>query len=468
MEKEKREVLMRIIGENFGPLINFDIKIKPFTLFIGPNASGKSYVAYLIWCLFKVEPDFDELDKILQNHVKDIKDTNLIKNIKDFLKNIFYNPDLFYVELEDLLKDTFSINEVSELIREGAEKAKFAITNDDGSAKISFSLTKEKGLQLQKIEGIEDKIESLEIKTKRAIRNTSGIKVILLMNGEELYSLDLQSSKDIYKLSSFIPIAFQEIFDGYFPYFEVPLLPDGKAGLMRAHSAIVYLLMDRKWKPVIPLNAADAEFMRAFEILEPRIKNKEIANLASFIEEKINAQFLLYREPPRYVVKIRGLEMPIERAPSGHREIASLILTLKYGLRKDAMLIMEEPEAHLHPNAHSIITRALAGLSKFSDVLITTHSVYILDEISNLIKLNELNSIEKKELGYEEWEGIKPDDVGIYFFSFDGKVKSLEITEEGIEESGLDQVVLEMANAHARVESKFESKRVSKQYSTKL
>lgn len=459
---------MRIIGENFGPLINFDIKIKPFSIFIGPNASGKSYVAYLIWCLLRVEPDFDKLDKILQNHVKDIKDPNLTKGIKDFLKSSLYNPDLFYVELENLLKDTFSINEVSELIQEGTQEAKFIITNNSGSAKISFSLTKEKGLQLEKIEGIKNKIESLEIKTKRAIRNTSGIKVILSMKGEELYSLDLQSSKDIYKLSSFIPIVFEEIFDGYSPYFEIPLLPDGKAGLMRAHSAIVYLLMDRKWKPVIPLNAADAEFMRAFEILEPRIKDKEIANLASFIEEKMNAQFLLYHEPPRYVVKIRGLKMPIERASSGHREIAPLILTLKYGLIENAMLIMEEPEAHLHPDAHSIITRALARLSQFSEVLITTHSVYILDEISNLIKLNELNSMEKKELGYEEWEGIVPDDVGIYFFSFDGKVKSLEITEEGIEESGLDQVVLEMANAHARVESKFESKRVSKQYSTKL
>jgi len=433
---------MRIIGENFGPLINFDIKIKPFSIFIGPNASGKSYVAYLIWCLLRVEPDFDKLDKILQNHVKDIKDPNLTKGIKDFLKSSLYNPDLFYVELENLLKDTFSINEVSELIQEETQEAKFIITNNSGSAKISFSLTKEKGLQLEKIEGIKNKIESLEIKTKRTIRNTSGVKVILSMKGEELYSLDLQSSKDIYKLSSFIPIVFQEIFDGYSPYFEIPLLPDGKAGLMRAHSAIVYLLMDRKWKPVIPLNAADAEFMRAFEILEPRIKDKEIANLASFIEEKMT--------------------------PSGHREIAPLILTLKYGLIENAMLIMEEPEAHLHPDAHSIITRALARLSQFSDVLITTHSVYILDEISNLIKLNELNSMDKKELGYEEWEGIVPDDVGIYFFSFDGKVKSLEITEEGIEESELDQVVLEMANAHARVESKFESKRVSKGYSQKL
>jgi len=48
--------------------------------------------------------------------------------------------------------------------------------------------------------------------------------------------------------------------------------------------------------------------------------------------------------------------------------------------------------------------RTLAGLSKSVDVILTTHSINIIDEISNLLRVKNLSADEKKKLGYEEWE----------------------------------------------------------------
>jgi len=47
------ELKSEIEIQNFGPLRDGVIEIKPLTIFIGPNNSGKSYGALLIHSLYK-------------------------------------------------------------------------------------------------------------------------------------------------------------------------------------------------------------------------------------------------------------------------------------------------------------------------------------------------------------------------------------------------------------------------------
>ena len=55
------------------------------------------------------------------------------------------------------------------------------------------------------------------------------------------------------------------------------------------------------------------------------------------------------------------------------------------------MLIIEEPEAHLHPAAQTQMAVALTGLVRAGvRVVLTTHSDWLLKEISNLIREGEL------------------------------------------------------------------------------
>ncbi len=115
---------------------------------------------------------------------------------------------------------------------------------------------------------------------------------------------------------------------------------------------------------------------------------------------------------PEKFFKKSDLTIPILGSHSGVRELAPLIVYLRYVIEEEgAFVVMEEPETHLHPYMQSIVTRALAMLSKYADVLITTHSPIILDGLDNLIKLNRLSLEEKKKLGYREGEGLNPESL---------------------------------------------------------
>ena len=52
-KKEKTKRLDLKVGmKDFGPISEGEIELKPLTVFIGPNNSGKSYVAMLIYSIF--------------------------------------------------------------------------------------------------------------------------------------------------------------------------------------------------------------------------------------------------------------------------------------------------------------------------------------------------------------------------------------------------------------------------------
>jgi predicted ATPase len=202
------------------------------------------------------------------------------------------------------------------------------------------------------------------------------------------------------------------------------------------------------------MSAVDLAFMKDFETLNPSVKNKKTSELTDFIEEMLNVKFELRRAPPRYAVNIKGLEIPLATAPSGYRELAPLALALRH--RTWHSMFIEEPEAHLHPDAQTIVARAVAEASKRGvDIIATTHSIYVLDEISNLLRLNKLSKKKKEELGYKNWEGLSPEDIAIYFVSKEGDVELIEVSEDGLSETGLDEITLEMANKHAAVERSF-------------
>lgn len=67
---------------NFGPINKGDIDINKLTIFIGPNNSGKSYLAKLIHSL-KKEDDYKKIDKQIEDNIENKLD-NLIRNNQDF------------------------------------------------------------------------------------------------------------------------------------------------------------------------------------------------------------------------------------------------------------------------------------------------------------------------------------------------------------------------------------------------
>lgn len=63
---------LKIHIKNFGPVSKGSIHLKPLTIFIGPNNSGKSYVATLIHSIISAQNESRLFRRIARQTSKDI------------------------------------------------------------------------------------------------------------------------------------------------------------------------------------------------------------------------------------------------------------------------------------------------------------------------------------------------------------------------------------------------------------
>lgn len=98
-------------------------------------------------------------------------------------------------------------------------------------------------------------------------------------------------------------------------------------------------------------------------------------------------------------------------------ELAPLVLFLKYLVGKGDLLILEEPESHLHPAAQLQMARGVSRLVNAGvNVLITTHSNDFTGQINNLISMSNVSEDTWKSLGLEREECLQPEQVSAYGF----------------------------------------------------
>lgn len=92
------------------------------------------------------------------------------------------------------------------------------------------------------------------------------------------------------------------------------------------------------------------------------------------------------KEETTYIYTTNGISMPVSAAAASIREIASLqILAKKQDVSKCAILV-EEPEAHLHPLKQRMMADIIGALSHSGAIMqITTHSDYFLRRLNELI-----------------------------------------------------------------------------------
>ncbi len=459
---------MRFIVENFGPIVKADIDIKPLTLFIGSNASGKSYLLYLIWTLLNAEPEWQTMfekglkvyDDVIRRRVKRKNEEAITRGLLDFFYWFIDNlGNLITKSLKDLLENTFMASSVSELVGPASQETKILILSEDTPSLVvkfnrsnGFEVTTPRDTVQRIKRKLTVKIDSLH-KSRMVIRVFHGKKVI----ARGTLPLD-EAASFANKLIAGIPYVISPIL-GYCPLVPTTsILPDGRAGILRLLEPVSRVLISTRGI-TLTVSEVDRDFFRHITSITPKIKDQRVSLVANFMEEELGIKLQYIKEGiPKFSVldTIRRYELPLERAPSGIRELVPLILTMKYTLRPGFLLLIEEPEAHLHPDAQSIVARALSLLANL-DVytLITTHSIHIIDEINNLIRLNKLNAEDKETLGYMKEEGLDPNKVAAYIVEREtGMVWSSQVTDEGLSETSLDKVLSEIANRYVRVEER--------------
>jgi ABC-type transport system involved in cytochrome c biogenesis ATPase subunit len=143
------------------------------------------------------------------------------------------------------------------------------------------------------------------------------------------------------------------------------------------------------------------------------------------------------------------LRLDLYNASSSIKQVAPLLLYLRYRAAPNQTLIIDEPEMNLHPEGQAKLLEALAMLANLGvRVLLTTHSPYFMAHLNNLIASDPTSAARKKRQAKHLYMGdpaafLSPDDVSAYEMRPEG-LHSLADPEYGIRWDTLSDVSSEL------------------------
>ncbi len=128
--------------------------------------------------------------------------------------------------------------------------------------------------------------------------------------------------------------------------------------------------------------------------------------------------------------------LPLMNAASMVSELTPVVLYLRYLMKPGHALVVEEPESHLHPAMQVEFTRRLASLVKSGmRVVLTTHSEWVLEELSNLVLASALPEERRKGIGGAAF-ALRKEEVGVWAFSRRMRSRGTIVQQVTLEESG--------------------------------
>ena len=244
-------------------------------------------------------------------------------------------------------------------------------------------------------------------------------------------------------------------------------LPAARSGILQSHRVIASSLMERAARSdnsgIPTLSAVVADFMKHLPLYEgDRESNNELSTIASVLESELLAGKIIAKPLlsgyPEFFYQPHGAkkEIHLNQTSSMVSELAPLVLYLRGLVRPGDTLIIEEPEAHLHPGAQADMAVILARLVRAGvRVIITTHSEWLLEEIGNLT-LEGL--IGEQTNGPESW--LLPEEIGAWHFQKDKPVKEITFhPRRGFSPKDYQDVAEGLYNRSVNLQQRFEKKK---------
>ena len=262
-------------------------------------------------------------------------------------------------------------------------------------------------------------------------------------------------------------MAVKSITDGFPP--DSYYLPAARSGIAQGHKVLAAALVRQSSRigieqisiPTLPGMAT--EFLGQLLGLDSRMAGRseftsQLGAAIDFIENsvlygKIDLDKSGGLPTPEIVYLTGGAELPAAKYTLDHTssmvsELAPLVLFLKYLVNPGDLLVLEEPESHLHPAAQRELARGIVRLVNAGvKVLVTTHSDTFVSQLNNLLRISYASKRWLREQGFAPEECLNPDDLSVYMFALrdggDGtEAKKVEISPDfGIDDEWFDEVV---------------------------
>jgi hypothetical protein len=411
------DVQWTLVVEGLGRIERAEVRLHPLMLFVGENNSGKSYLASLLWGLVSLRDE---------SFPSEVPTSSSYKKCDEWLLQWRSKSHDGAARSLDAAELELFLDWFNSILDEFKNDIVSRVFNDK-----SMSVAK---LQVQKFRRISPfKVNMLG--TSYAIPVGNGI----VGEGKEgvNFWLDLEGwdSPGIrYILLRYLVLSIvMGEFSRTLPRVRAPgaplYLPASRTGFVLLYKSVVsrqigQLLESERERAALKLTRPAVDFLN---LLAVHLQDEAGACRAEadFLEQdSINGRVALeagvgvneYRYYP--AGSPRGLPMAL--SSSLVTELAPIILALRH-IPNLPLLILEEPEAHLHPRLQRLLAQVLVRLvRKGVKVWVTTHSENFCQQINNFLKLgqlpNRMEVVKQQGWPYGEQDYLEPSEVVGYQF----------------------------------------------------
>ena len=479
--------MLSVSVNDFGPIASGSVDLKPFTIFMGRSNTGKSYMATAIHALMTT---YDDGLGPYRRVMMSVRQHGRMPFTSIGFSRSWSMPEGFSEVLQTLVEwakaqDEKALNlrqlTVSELpyeVRNALKQyiSQFIESYGDDVIQRLRQIYGEPSEFTRRGEGVTDSWLNIRGNERRLNLN------IQLAGDHEIFSefeiSQLLIPADLHEpISDFeeIPAEYHEevLHDAYRRSAELMIdqiladlslqsfyLPAARSGIAQGHKVLTASLVRQSRRVGIePVNIPTlpgiaTEFLGHIVGLDKRQRirprRSDFEDAIRFIEDEVlrggidleSSGGLPY---PEIVYEPRNGELPtgtftLDHTSSMVSELAPLILFLKYLVTDDDLLILEEPESHLHPGAQRQMARGIARLVNAGlRVIITTHSDMFVAQINNLLRLSHASERWVREHSFQPEDCLRQDQVGAFLFHYDegiggSTIDALEVDPEtGIE-----------------------------------
>ena len=467
---------------NFGPIVEAKIDLRPLTVFVGPSNTGKSYLATLIYALHMHFNGRSPSSRFFLNYEAlmgargRIVDRETIDAIRTFLEQVSTAAGeplgertlillapivdairlVFEVEADQLHNEIgrcFGIDKTSTLIRRGHRKCARIVlrkhfSNDSATfeheltlkrqgVKFGTTMSSEKPVSIT----VRDREESIEYYDRMMDMLSKADRMGQDWNRPALGLID-------HLLGLSLPQLVGSLYRAAF------YLPADRTGVMHSHQVVVSALVQhattaglRPDADIPMLSGVIADFLQQLILVHPSTNRQPNRgdDLGTQIEETIlggrvrvdRSEMIGY---PHFTYQPEGWKnpLPLMNASSMVSELAPVVLYLRHLVAPGSVLIIEEPESHLHPAMQVEFTRQIAALVHAGvRVIVTTHSEWVLEELANIVQRSKLSKARRKEIPQGDF-ALRPDQVGAWLFKQKLRPKGSVVEEVELDaETGL-------------------------------
>ena len=438
--------------KDFGPIAEGSVDLKPLTVFIGPNNSGKSYMSLLVYALSRVTvgktefglPTFEDWRSIDQstddqsvegewaealegisawradwgeNRVLPVRD--LPDEVQSLLTTVLAYDSVFLsvVAIEDELQRCFGAH-ISQVVRNGAEE--FSLVVQDDTQGLLWAMQSDRD-ELSHTDWIPSLPNEIDL-------------------GSILRILKLRRASHSFILRHLIGRIAEQVFPNLLG--DAHYLPASRTGILLGHKLLASMIVRRASRvgieplaiPRLPGPVAD--LVQELLLLEPtRESGEDIAKVIHYLEGYVTQGIVeidRQGEYPEIYFEDDTGRYWLNQVSSTVSEMAPLVLYLKYLVEPGERVIIEEPESHLDAGRQRQLASAIALLVNAGvNVLVTTHSDFFVNELNNLLLASGVDAEYTED--YDANELLRPEQVGGYFFNpgDEGtRVEVMEVTRE--------------------------------------